>query len=542
MQVSLRKVQFVLILVLSALTISFAANKGNDLSSPNGAMYNHLYYLQKDTYNPKKSARSLDYRLRDKQNIDRAIQLKQIYDGKGLYVSMSKIPEDPDFMDTISKKNVFFPFPKELPMVYLEKQGRKWQYSEETIEAIPRLHKSTYPFGTDVLINLVHRQGGKQFLGLFVWQYLGILIFIGASFILYFLLRWISGFLIRKINKISIKVDISDKKLIRKTSHVFSLLILMVFARFFVPVFQFSVKTNMILQRFIELVIIVFVTIFLMRIVDFLIRYFRDFAEKTDSKLDDQLVPIVSQMVRLIILVGAFFQILSLFNVNVTALIAGVSIGGLAIALAAKEAVGNLIGSLMIFLDKPFHIGDFVRIDQVEGVVREVGFRSTRIMTKDTSIISIPNGILINTNLVNMGIREFRLHETTFSITYDTPPALIEAYLEGLKRIAREHPEVSNDNCFIYLSKLGASSIEILFRVHIDTKDFDHELALKEELILSAMKLAEALEIRFAFPSTTVYIEQFPGQQSLTPELDRSKEAAWKKLGDYFGGRGDAPQ
>ncbi|HAY70525.1 MAG TPA: mechanosensitive ion channel family protein [Saprospirales bacterium] len=534
------KIPTLFAIILFTLTLSFAANKGNDLSSPNGAVYNHLFYLQKDTYDAKQSARSLDFRLRDKQIIDRAIQLKQIYDGKGLYVSMSKIPDDPNYFDSISKKYVFFPFPKELPMVYLEKKGKKWQYAEETIGAIPGLHSKTYPFGTDVLINLVQHQSGKKFLGVYLWQYLGILIFFAASAMLYLLLRLVSGFLIRRISRISLHFDVTDKKLIRRTSHIFSLMILMVFARFFIPVFQFSVKTNMFLQRFLELVIIVFVTIFLMRIVDFLIKYFRNYAEKTENKLDDQLVPIVSQIIRLFILIGAFFQILSLFNVNVTALIAGVSIGGLAIALAAKEAVGNLIGSLMIFLDKPFHIGDFVKIDSVEGVVKEVGFRSTRVMTKDTSIVSIPNGILINSNLVNMGIREFRLHETTFSITYDTPPALIEAYLEGLKRIVKEHPVVSNDNCFIYLSEIGPNSIDILFRVHIDTKNFDEELAIKEKLILMAMKLAEALEIRFAFPSTTVYIEQFPGQQSLTPVLDRSKEAAWKKLDDYFGSKDDA--
>jgi len=534
MKKSLMIIPALVVVLLCSLSLAFAAKKGNNFSSPNGAVYNHLFYLQKDSYDPEQSAKSLDIRLKDKENIERAILLKQIFDGKGLYVSMSKIPDDPNHFDSISKKNVFFPFPKELPMVYLEKQGKNWQYAEETIEAIPGLHSKTYPFGTDVLINLVHQQSGRKFLGVYLWQYLGLLIFFAASAVLYLLLRLVSGFLIKRISRISLHFDVTDKKLIRRTSHIFSLMLLMVFARFFIPVFQFSVKTNMFLQRFIELVIVVFVTIFLMRIVDFLIRYFRNYAEKTENKLDDQLVPIVSQIIRLFILIGAFFQILSLFNVNVTALIAGVSIGGLAIALAAKEAVGNLIGSLMIFLDKPFHIGDFVRIDSVEGVVKEVGFRSTRVMTKDTSIVSIPNGILINSNLVNMGIREFRLHETTFSITYDTPPALIEAYLEGLKRIVKDHPVVSNENCFIYLSKLGPSSIDILFRVHIDTKDFDEELAIKEKLILMAMKLAEALEIRFAFPSTTVFIEQFPGQQSLTPVLDRSKEAAWKKLDDYF--------
>lgn len=528
--------------LLFSQTMAFADRKGNDFSSPNGAVYNHLFYLQKDSYDPEQSAKSLDIRLKDKENIERAIQLKQIFDGKGLYISMSKIPEDPDFFDSISKKNVFFPFPKELPMVYLEKQGKNWQYAEETIDAIPGLHSKTYPFGTDVLINLVQQQSGKKFLGVYLWQYLGLLIFFAGSAILYMLLRLVSGFLIKRISRISLRIEVPDKKLIRRTSHIFSLMILMVFARFFIPVFQFSVKTNMFLQRFLELVIVIFATIFLMRIVDFLIKYFRNYAEKTENKLDDQLVPIVSQIIRLFILIGAFFQILSLFNVNVTALIAGVSIGGLAIALAAKEAVGNLIGSLMIFLDKPFHIGDFVRIDSVEGVVKEVGFRSTRVMTKDTSVVSIPNGILINSNLVNMGIREFRLHETTLSITHDTPPALIEAYLEGLKRIVKEHPVVSNDNCYIYLSQIGPNSIDIMFRVHIDTKDFDEELAIKEKLILTAMQLAEALEIRFAFPSTTVYIEQFPGQQSLTPVLDRSREAAWKKLDDYFGGRGDVPQ
>jgi MscS family membrane protein len=210
----------------------------------------------------------------------------------------------------------------------------------------------------------------------------------------------------------------------------------------------------------------------------------------------------------MVVIIGTIVQILSLMDVNVTALIAGISIGGLALALAAKDTVSNLIGSIMVFMDKPFQIGDYIEIGSMGGTVKEVGFRSTRIQTKDTSIISIPNGNIANTALTNKGVRVFRLFETMLGVTYDTNPDLIETFIEKLKKMIIDDPRVTNDDFYIALNGLGPSSLDILFRVYLNTSDYAGEIKIKEDLILNILRMAEELGVSFAFPSTSVYIEK----------------------------------
>jgi MscS family membrane protein len=255
--------------------------------------------------------------------------------------------------------------------------------------------------------------------------------------------------------------------------------------------------------------------------------------------MDDQLMPIVHQLFKMIVIIGAIIQILNLMNVNVTALIAGISIGGLALALAAKDTVSNLIGSLMVFLDKPFQIGDFIEVGSYGGTVIEVGFRSTRIQTKDTSIISIPNGNIANTALVNKGIRVYRLFETNLGVTYDTPPELIEVFVTGLTKMVIQHLKVTNEDYYINLNGLGASSIDIIFRVYLNTTSYGEELRIKQDLILTILKLADTIGIRFAFPSSTLYVEELPGQKSLSPEYNKNKEQLDKKVDEFLSGLGD---
>jgi len=215
-------------------------------------------------------------------------------------------------------------------------------------------------------------------------------------------------------------------------------------------------------------------------------------------------------------------------------LIAGISIGGLALALAAKDTVGNLIGSLMIFIDKPFQIGDFIEVGGQFGTVVEVGFRTTRIQTIDSSVISIPNGSIANTTLMNMGIRVYRLLDTKISITYDTPPELIEVYVAGLRELVRRHPKTLEEKSLIFLNGLANSSLDIFFRVYLRAATYDEELAIREDILLHAIRLAQRLGVRFAFPSTSLYVEQFPGQKSLIPEYTDKKENWEEKVAGFF--------
>ena len=221
-------------------------------------------------------------------------------------------------------------------------------------------------------------------------------------------------------------------------------------------------------------------------------------------------------------------------EVNVTALIAGVSIGGLALALAAQDTVKNLIGSAMIFFDRPFQIGDYVSGADFEGTIVEVGFRSTRIRRVDFTIISVPNGAISNVTVANLGMRKFRMFILNIGITYDTPPALIEKFLEGLKLIIHNHPATVKDNYFVHFNNLEASSLNILFRVALQVPDLALDLATKEELLLGIMRLAESLGINFAFPSTSLYVEQIPDQKSPIAPYNTNSDEIDRKIETFL--------
>jgi MscS family membrane protein len=230
------------------------------------------------------------------------------------------------------------------------------------------------------------------------------------------------------------------------------------------------------------------------------------------------------------LLVQGVIHALSVFDVNVTALVAGLSLGGLAVALAAQETLRNLLGSMMLYADKPFQIGDFVDVGGVTGTVVDIGFRSTRIRTPDTSIISVPNGNLMNETINNLGERELRRFSTTVGVAYHTPPDLIEAFIKGLREMAINHPHTSDHDYYIHLNNMGASSLDIMFIVYFKTNDWAVELSWKEEIIFSILRLAELLGVQIAFPSTSVYLETMPERKGLIPEYQQELTEAEERL------------
>jgi MscS family membrane protein len=476
------------------------------LENPYNTIYVHLYYLQPESYRPDIAAVTL-FRSKDSlELIKNAIKLKQILDGNGLYVRLNQLPQESDYKDSTSQKFYFTPFPTELPDVYLERIEGKWLYSKETVEQISRLHKETYPLGTDQLLNLLPKMGQKRFLGLATWQYLTIVLVILFGWIFYKILSGILMPLVKRILRTYFKFGLWDNEKVLKFAQAISLLFLFWLIRILVPVLQLPIaatETGILILRIVMTILAVVLAI---RIVRLAMDYAMDFAQGTEHRMDEQLIPIIRRSLMILFSIIGIFNILHLLNVNITALIAGVSIGGLALALAAQDTVKNLIGSAMIFFDRPFQIGDYIIGGGVEGTVKEVGFRTTRIQTIDTSIISVPNGTIANLAITNKGVRVYRLVSSTLTVTYDTPPDLIEKFIEGLKKLILSHPLTRKEDFYVYFTDLDSSSLNILFRSHIAVSTYAEELRVKESILLGVLRLAESLNVSFAFPSSTVYI------------------------------------
>lgn len=292
------------------------------------------------------------------------------------------------------------------------------------------------------------------------------------------------------------------------------LLVLIVASEFLIPPLLLPIGLGKYIGLAIKLAIPVFGVILAYRVVDILAFTFAGLAGKTETTMDDQLVPLLTKTLKIIVAVFGVIFALQNLGVNVTALLAGVSIGGLALALAAQDTVKNFLGSVSIFLDRPFAIGDFIDAGAFMGVVTEVGVRSTRLRAPDGAQVTVPNGALVNMNITNHGVRTYRRYATSLGLTYDTPREKIEAFVNGARKIAIDHPLSKDDSVIVQFHEMADSSLNVFFAVIYETPAYDKWLEARQEVFLAVMKLAEELEVSFAFPSTSVYLESMPGPMS----------------------------
>lgn len=510
-------------------------------SSPYEVIYNHLKYLQEEEYIPTQAAKSLYHSdLTESELAELAIELKQILDGTGSYVALDDIPKSKNYYDSLNKKHRYVLF-EDYPDVYVQKYGDNWYYSNKTVREIDRLHKEVYPFGTDKLLNLLPKLGSKKYFGLHLWQLLGILTLIVLSFTFHKILTFISrNLIVRLLHKYG-KVDIA-RNYILPAAKPLSLFVVFMFVRLLVPVLQLPVWITSYLIKGVDAALPLFATIFCYRLVDVLSAYMEKLARESENTLDDQLVPLVRKILKTFVIVVGVIAILKGFRFDIWPLLTGLSIGGLAFALAAQDTLKNLFGSLMIFVDRPFQIGDWVTSGDIDGTVEEVGFRSTRVRTFRDSVMYVPNSIISNSNVDNHGKRNYRRFYTKLSITYDSPSRLIEVFVKGVERIVLAHPETRKDYYNIFLNDYSASSLDIMLYIFFDVPTWTDELRCRQEIMLEVNKLAEHLGVRFAFPTQTLMIEQMPGQKTLTPEYTQSSDEMSELLDNYFDGQSKQPK
>ena len=231
-------------------------------------------------------------------------------------------------------------------------------------------------------------------------------------------------------------------------------------------------------------------------------------AEQTENKMDDQLIPFVIDIVKIITYIFALIIVMgNIFNVNVTALATGVGIGGIAIAMASKESLENLLGSFTIFLDQPFTVGDTVTVGSVTGTVEKVGFRSTRIRTFDRSLVTLPNKKMIEAELDNLGMRPVRRVKFNVGLTYETSPDQMKAIVSEIQEMINQH-EKTNQEGKVRFQEFGSSSLDILVMYFVDSPRWDDLIDVKEDVNYKIMEIVKRNNSDFAFPSTTVYLQK----------------------------------
>ena len=251
----------------------------------------------------------------------------------------------------------------------------------------------------------------------------------------------------------------------------------------------------------------------LYRLVDVAEYYLNKLVSKTETKLDDMLVPIVRKSLRITVAIVAalFISEAVLGEGQVKTLLLSAGVGGIAIALAAKDTIANFFGSITIFADRPFQINELVKIDGHYGSVEEVGFRSSRIRTLEGNLVTIPNNTIANTTVENVGQRPFIRRTSNITITYDSGTKKTQQAVDIVKDVLSKVPQINSDSQRpprVYFSDFNDWSLNIYMSYWVKPPDYWLYQEVNERVNFQIMKRFEAEGIEFAFPSQTLYIKK----------------------------------
>ncbi|MGA7826415.1 MAG: mechanosensitive ion channel family protein [Geobacteraceae bacterium] len=248
--------------------------------------------------------------------------------------------------------------------------------------------------------------------------------------------------------------------------------------------------------------------------------FLEGWVSKTESTLDDQLLPFVRKCLRIFVIFLAVIMTIQNLGYSISGLLASLGIGGLAVALAAKDTLSNIFGSLMILLDRPFHVGDWIKAADLEGIVEEVGFRSTKIRTFAKTQITVPNNVIANLAVDNISRRPNRRINITVGVTYETKPEQMRQAVAGIREMLCNHPAIDQQFILVNFTEFGASSLDILVYCFTRTVVWAEYLAAREDVNLKIMDILDGLGLEIAFPSRSIYLRGVAEEQP-EPELPK---------------------
>lgn len=245
---------------------------------------------------------------------------------------------------------------------------------------------------------------------------------------------------------------------------------------------------------------------FAFRVIDIIGTYIDKKVKDKNSVIDEHVAKLITKSLQILIVTIGILSILSNFGYNITSLITGLGLGGLAFALAAQTTISNVFGSATIFSDKPFRVGDIIEIEDVKGTVEEIGLRSTRIRRYDQALAIVPNSKFISNDIINYSSINKRRIEFFIKITYDASIHDINAVVNGVKKIIEEDERFDHMSHIVKFTDFGEWSLDIYVYILVKIVDFAEFQAVREDLNIKIMRLLDDLGVKMAFPSKTIYL------------------------------------
>jgi MscS family membrane protein len=442
-----------------------------------------------------------------------------------------QVSPDQDIVGTISTNNGDLDIVVE--RVDRGKAGKIWLFSRDSLSAIPGVFHELNTPAVETFLPQFLVKTHVATIPLFEW----FAVFVGLPF-LYFLTGILNrllgsgaGALWRRMRR---DADLSDLEILPRPIR---LLLLALFIRWMLS----KVGLSLLARQFwstVTLVIAILGCVWLLILANgwaesYLLR------RRSGQALSGQaaVLRLARRLIDCLILFAGLLFTLHHFGVNPTAALAGLGVGGIAVALAAQKTLENVVGGISIILDEAVHVGDTLKIADTVGTVEGVGLRSTRIRTLDRTVVSIPNGQIANMSLETLSVRDKFWFHPMVGLRYETTPDQLRTIVNSVRTLLSQQPGVDLSSLRVQLLRLGAFSLDIDISAYIYARDWNHFLDVQEDLLLRIIEAVQEAGAEIAFPSQTMYLaedvsakpmhstEALPSGQKLTGELARPKSA-----------------
>ena len=439
------------------------------------------------------------------------------------------LPERRELIGTISRRS----FQED---VLLERSPRAgggadiWKVSAGTVARIPALYEE---IGYGPLLDALPRVLlDERFLELALWQWIGLIAFA--------LLAWLAGWVLsrvflRLLRRLAMRTtsELDDRALSLASAplRLLSTIGLYVAAA---PLLRLSPPASRVLEEAGRFLVITAVAWLALRGIALTSTTIRERLERGGRVGASNLVPLGARAVKIAVLAIAALATLDTLGFDVTAVLAGLGVGGLAIALAAQKTVENVFGGVTILVDQPVRPGDFCRFGERMGTVEDIGIRSTRVRTLDRTLVTVPNAEFSALQIENFAARDRIRLITTLGLRYETTPDQLRYAIAGLRRVLRSHPRISREPQRVRLVAFGASSLDLEVLAYVETSDFDEFLGVREDVYLRFMDVVAASGTGFAFPSTTTYLASDSSLDSDKREAAEAAVSTWRSEGQLM--------
>jgi MscS family membrane protein len=402
--------------------------------------------------------------------------------------------------------------------IRLERVGNEWLISGSTVSRIPALHAELGygPLAEYIPAPLLD----IHFLELELWQWIGLILALIVAYAL------ASGFALAAARAFApllarTETEVDDQLLRMATAPLTATLAISLFY----PA-ALALSLSLPAQRFVgglcKGLVVVTIAWLAMRLIDVGTEVMRRRMLAAGNAAATSLLPVGRRLAKVFLVALAILSLLSNLDYDVTGLIAGLGIGGLAVALAAQKTFENFLGSMELVADRPVAVGDFCRFGDKVGTVEDIGLRSVRIRTLDRTLVTVPNSEFASLQLENFAERDRIRFYTVLGLRYETTAEQLRFVLVELKKLLVAHPKVHPDPARIRFIGFGAYSLDLEIFSYIETADWPEFLAIREDLLLRIMEVVESTGSGFAFPSQTLYLG---GDDGLDETRSRAAEA-----------------